>query len=72
MPDITMCRDSTCPMRGECYRYRAMPCEWRQSYFMGTIRKSDTECDYMSKIFGDDHALRTTEEADADNTKGTS
>lgn len=69
MPDISMCRDSTCPMRGECYRYRARPCKWRQSYFMGTIRKSDTECIYRSQIWGDGSGLRTTEEADADNAR---
>ena len=25
MPDITMCRNSSCPARRTCYRYRAVP-----------------------------------------------
>lgn len=32
MADISMCRDSKCPSREGCYRYRAKPGEFRQSY----------------------------------------
>jgi len=32
MPDISMCLNRKCPSRNECYRYRAQPNEWRQSY----------------------------------------
>lgn len=32
MPDISMCRDFTCPSRESCYRYRAVPNERRQTY----------------------------------------
>lgn len=31
MPDITMCQNSSCPVRGQCYRYTATP-GTRQSY----------------------------------------
>lgn len=31
MPDITMCVNKQCPLRGKCYRYRAVPDDW-QSY----------------------------------------
>ena len=32
MPDITMCTNSECPIREFCYRYRAIPSDFRQSY----------------------------------------
>ena len=32
MPDISMCMNHTCPHRMECYRYRAVPSEYRQAY----------------------------------------
>lgn len=45
MPDITMCRDTTCPQNGKCYRYVALPNPYRQSYFMSSPKKMDG-CDY--------------------------
>ena len=32
MPDITMCLNSECPAREVCYRYRAIPKDYRQSF----------------------------------------
>ena len=32
MPDITMCCNSDCPMRGKCYRYLAKPDKYAQSF----------------------------------------
>lgn len=32
MPDISMCKDKTCPSRASCYRYRARPSKYRQAY----------------------------------------
>lgn len=29
MPDIAMCANTTCPKRGECYRFRATPSEYQ-------------------------------------------
>lgn len=34
MPDITMCLNSECPVREFCYRYCAIPKDFRQSYHM--------------------------------------
>ena len=31
MPDITMCINIKCEQRGECYRYRCVPSDPRQS-----------------------------------------
>ena len=33
MPDISMCSGVDCPLKEKCYRYRAVPTEFRQSYF---------------------------------------
>lgn len=33
MPDITMCSGGNCPMKETCYRYKAKPSEFWQSYF---------------------------------------
>ncbi len=41
MPDITMCTDEGCGRRQTCYRHRAIPNEFRQSYFMGSVREYD-------------------------------
>ena len=30
--DITMCTNKTCPLRKDCYRYRAVPDDMLQSY----------------------------------------
>ena len=32
MPDVTMCCNNDCPFRNRCYRYRAIPAEFWQSY----------------------------------------
>ena len=42
MPDITMCDDESCPMKSDCYRYRAVPSVFRQSYFMDSPRENET------------------------------
>ena len=32
MPDISMCANKECTLRMSCFRYRAVPNPWRQSY----------------------------------------
>lgn len=32
MPDIAMCINIECPIRDNCYRYRAIPSQYLQSY----------------------------------------
>ena len=34
MPDITMCKGVGCEAKETCYRHKAMPSKYRQSYFM--------------------------------------
>ena len=51
MPDITMCLNTECPLRKECYRYMAIPSAYKQSYadFKALIRHDGT-CDYFVPI----------------------
>jgi hypothetical protein len=49
MPDIAMCDGKDCPMKDQCYRFRAIPHEIRQYYFaLAPIR--DGKCDEFLKI----------------------
>ena len=32
MPDISMCKDKSCPVSKLCHRFTATPSEYRQSY----------------------------------------
>jgi hypothetical protein len=34
MPDISMCKNEECPNKNTCFRYRAKPNPYRQSYFL--------------------------------------
>ena len=46
MPDITMCKGNDCPLKENCYRYKAKPCEY-QSYFMEAPYKDDDCSHYL-------------------------
>lgn len=45
MPDISMCMGGECPKKSTCYRFKAKPCEYRQSYFSVPPYKDD-KCTY--------------------------
>jgi hypothetical protein len=32
MPDISMCKTDTCPLKEACYRFMVKPNPWRQAY----------------------------------------
>lgn len=66
MPDISMCygRNSSglCELREECYRHKAEPNPYRQSYFMtapfvviktttGQVTIVETECVYFCENY---------------------
>lgn len=54
MPDITKCIDHQCPKNRECYRYIAIPNDFRQSYFVESPRVKEGEkkgeCNYYWPI----------------------
>jgi hypothetical protein len=45
MPDITMCKGDGCKSKHTCYRYKAKPSDYMQSYFLVTPIK-DNGCEY--------------------------
>jgi hypothetical protein len=50
MPDISMCKGKECPLKKECYRFRAKP-DYLQAYFMEVPYK-DGKCDYFESLEG--------------------
>lgn len=49
MPDISMCSNEHCKLKETCYRYKAIPNEYRQSY--GDFKSdSNNECEYYWEI----------------------
>lgn len=34
MPDISMCKGGDCPKKQDCYRFKAKPSQYMQTYFM--------------------------------------
>ena len=63
MADISMCLDTECPSRVHCYRFRAIPNQYRQSYFVDTQREGKPKCDhYWSASGWDDRSLRKMSE----------
>jgi hypothetical protein len=56
MPDIAMCKNDTCPLKNTCYRFKATPSEFYQSYGLfeydlekGKVNVEDG-CNYYWKI----------------------
>ena len=47
MPDISLCRNKTCPLRPTCYRAQAKPNPYRQAYTSYTPNEDGTCDDYV-------------------------
>lgn len=66
MPDITMCMNTSCELRKSCYRYRANPSKYRQSYSL--LVPEDGICEHFwntsHRSIGE---FRSTYEADRNN-----
>lgn len=58
VPDIAMCMGGKCPIKKDCYRYRAIP-NLRQNYF--TIPPIEKECHYFWQL-EKGHKIRLMEE----------
>jgi hypothetical protein len=55
MPDISMCTNKDCPLKETCYRFKAIPDKYRQSY--GGFAPDDKgECKYYWPLKKDSHA----------------
>jgi hypothetical protein len=49
MPDITMCDGKNCDLSSTCYRYKAEPSGYYQSYFTEAPIEDD-QCDYYWEV----------------------
>jgi len=49
MPDISMCLGRSCELKEICYRYKANPSKYMQTYFSIPPNKG-LECDYFWEI----------------------
>ncbi len=47
MPDYCMCKGDDCAQRNKCFRFRARPNRYRQSYFMDV---PGPECEHFMDI----------------------
>jgi hypothetical protein len=65
MPDISMCIDNDCKKRAECYRYRAVMHEYRQSMFACRPSKAEDGCQYYWPLEGDRTGIRPMDECEA-------
>ena len=54
MPDISMCSNDKCPLREECYRFKATPSEY-QSYANLEYNENDQTCEWFWEIEKDEH-----------------
>lgn len=46
-----MCRSSTCPLRGDCYRYRAVPASAPRIQEYRKFKQTGTSCNGYLQIF---------------------
>jgi hypothetical protein len=50
MPDISMCENIHCPSKDKCYRYKATPNPFTQTYSKYEVPKRRKKCDYFIKL----------------------
>lgn len=46
VPDISMCRSNTCPLKDLCYRFTATPSTFRQAYADFKYDEVTGKCNY--------------------------
>lgn len=47
MPDIALCKNTTCPSNKKCYRFTAKPNEFRQSYSNFSPEGDEVNCSFF-------------------------
>jgi len=53
MADITMCRNKSCKLKYQCYRFMAIENKFRQSYFLDNPKIVDGKCSEQILIVDD-------------------
>lgn len=64
MPDISMCRNTSCPLKSTCYRFRAIP-SMRQSY-AGFEWDNESYCEHYVQIIPTDKLSLVSEHDTSD------
>ena len=59
MADICMCDGGDCPQRDSCYRHKAPPNPYRQSYFTDVPLTADGKCDFYMEVWKKNENHRT-------------
>ena len=49
--DISLCRNTNCPLRNNCYRFTAKPDEFRQSYTNFSYNPITQSCHHFMQDF---------------------
>lgn len=49
-PDISMCENTSCPSKETCYRFKAVPNEYRQSYMEFKVKEGEKKCYHYMKL----------------------
>jgi len=47
MPDLALCKNTTCPSNKKCYRFTATPNEFRQVYGDFTPEEDEVNCSFF-------------------------
>ena len=64
MPDIALCSNSQCPLRDNCYRYRAIPSKYNQVYTkFRPFRNEECDAFWDAREYAPTR-LRTVDEVD--------
>ena len=50
MPDISMCNNQTCPSKDTCYRFKAKPNEYYQSYTTYVVPEGKDKCEHYVPV----------------------
>ena len=50
MPDISLCKGINCNIKDNCYRFKAKPSEFRQTWFCKSPNINPLNCDYYWEI----------------------
>lgn len=62
MPDISMCANAECPVKAECYRYRAWPNGPYQTYYLGLPTTENGCSEFWDTSFMAPEQLRPMEQ----------
>ena len=50
MPDISMCKSNICPLKETCYRFKATPSKFLQSYADFQFDEVKKECKFYWEV----------------------